>query len=897
MSLIDNLSDDDLERINSLLTPRIVDEYYVHVPHPAQQLALALNHEEMLWGGAAGGGKLLWISCEVLSINKGWTTIGELEVGDDIYDHEGNPTKVLAKSDIEYNGTYLITMDDGEKIFAHKDHLWNVSTQRQRDNYSRTDPSHKAKRRTNRKSRSITTKAGGEGSGKGGTIAAAQATALKNSMDAAERRDSYVRPSIWDYTTTMTTVEIKALMDAESRAVSIPVGSALQGTAEWKSAIPPYTFGAWLGDGDSNDGTIYVCADDYLDFTDELVKDGWNTTVTWFTKGRKQPFGKITLKNKNGATLRSILKDEGFLKNKNIPDWIIATSFADKQAFLGGILDTDGHVDSRGRIQFAMAREHLVNKTHEIFWSMGIAPTEVKYKKTLNQIEGFSGNSWRFDVSQCPSYLFRLPRKRDLLDSYNPSSQRKYKEQRYIQSIVKVDDIPMQCIQVDNDRGLFRVGRTFLTTHNSDFLLMAALQYCDIPGYSALILRRTWPDLNSPNSILDRFTSWMAGKNVHKREQGRIWEFPSGAKIQFGYASSDTDKYKFQGAEYQFVGFDEATQFEWSVYDYLKSRLRRPTIPCAICTLPLTRYFVDNNVRYRHTNNNVACDYPLPDPVSLEQYKPSEKDGMTIFEIPLRMRCTANPGGLSHIEFKEHFIDEETRDPKSIFIPATMDQNPYLDKESYKQQLEGMRPVDRERLLNGDWEVLEAGNLFERGNFVFVDSPPEPKDVKSRVRFWDLAASDGKNSDWTVGALCSVTHDGRWFIEDIIRVQYLPPDVEKLMRKTAEEDGLNVKIYSEQEPGSSGKAMVSHIKRHVLPGYQYDGERSTGSKTARANALVGQVGERNVYVVKNTKWNKILLDEADLFPNGAHDDQIDAIAGSFNKQTVKNKRARLVASW
>lgn len=422
----------------------------------------------------------------------------------------------------------------------------------------------------------------------------------------------------------------------------------------------------------------------------------------------------------------------------------------------------------------------------------------------------------------------------------------------------------------------------------SDYMLMAALQYVDIPGYSALILRRTWPDLNSPGAILDRFKEWMApfvnSKEVHRGDQGRLWTFPSGAKIQFGYAQRPEAKLKFQGAEYQFVGFDEGTQFEPEIYEYLLSRLRRPTIPCAICTNPLTRYYVNNVVRYRHSENGGACTTPLPNPGAIQQYQPAP-DGTTVFDIPLRMRVTANPGGLGHIYFKERFLEQRHVDGNgkkidAVFIPSALKDNPSLDQASYQEQLASLSLVDRERLLNGNWEIMDEGAFFARGDFNFIDEIPLDKDVIARARFWDFAASDGDRSDYTVGALCSITTSGRWVVEDIQRTRSLPQDVERLVRKTAIHDGISVKIYSEMEKGSAGKSLASHYTRNVLPGFQYKAIPVSGKKEDRAGALVSQVAEHNVDVI-NANWNLAFLDEFSTFPKGLHDDIVDACSHCF----------------
>ncbi|MFN7135392.1 MAG: terminase large subunit domain-containing protein, partial [Myxococcales bacterium] len=109
----------------------------------------------------------------------------------------------------------------------------------------------------------------------------------------------------------------------------------------------------------------------------------------------------------------------------------------------------------------------------------------------------------------------------------------------------------------------------------SDALLMAALQYADVPGYSAVLFRRTYADLAKPEALMDRANEWLRGADAKWNEQRKQWRFPSGAVLSFGHLEHENDKYEYQGAAYQFIGFDELTQFTRTQYLYLFSRLRR----------------------------------------------------------------------------------------------------------------------------------------------------------------------------------------------------------------------------------------------------------------------------------------------------------------------------------
>lgn len=422
----------------------------------------------------------------------------------------------------------------------------------------------------------------------------------------------------------------------------------------------------------------------------------------------------------------------------------------------------------------------------------------------------------------------------------------------------------------------------------SDALLMAALQYVDVPGYSALILRRTWPDLNAPGAILDRARTWLATTDAHQGDGGRIWTFPSGARIQFGYLQHEKDKYKYQSAEYQFVGFDELTHFDESQYKYLFSRIRRPQLSCVNCGTAVRRYrHANGNVYFKHTTKRgKKCPQVFPDPKVMRQYPGAKTDGLEIWDVPLRMRSATNPGGVGHAWVRAHFIDPRTRKGSAYFVPALLKDNPSLDQESYEANLRHLSAVDRERLLNGDWDVTEEGDYFKRHWFGIANEAPQSRKV---VRYWDLAATQD-DGDFTVGTKL-VLHEGRWYISDVVRGQWSPGQVEKIVQQTAAIDGRETSIRMEQEPGASGKSLVDHYRRNILVGYDFRGDRPSGDKATRAKPMSSAAEAGNVILIKG-QWNVPFLDEAALFPNGNNDDQIDTFSGAAN--ILANKMGRVL---
>jgi len=377
----------------------------------------------------------------------------------------------------------------------------------------------------------------------------------------------------------------------------------------------------------------------------------------------------------------------------------------------------------------------------------------------------------------------------------------------------------------------------------SSALLIAALQYVDVPGYAALILRRSFADLSLPGAIMDRANDWLRGTGAVWNDNKKTYTFPSGATLTFGYLEHEADKYRYQGAEFQFIGFDELTQFSETQYRYLFSRLRR----------------------------------------------------VATIDAPLRMRAASNPGGVGHEWVKRRFIDEG-RAAGRVFIPAKLDDNPHLQTDEYLQSLALLDHVTRMQLLRGDWDVRDKGPLFDRSWFEVVDTAPAGLRT---VRYWDLAATDPKTAadpDYTAGVLLGVTPGHVYYVLDVKRVRGTPQVVQALVAQTAAIDGRFTPIRMEQEPGSSGKTVIDHYTRNVLSGWAFAGVRSTGPKEARAAPVSSQAEAGNIKLVRGP-WVGAYLDELEAFPiAGVHDDQVDATSGALTDLMPVSRVGRPVAA-
>jgi predicted phage terminase large subunit-like protein len=378
----------------------------------------------------------------------------------------------------------------------------------------------------------------------------------------------------------------------------------------------------------------------------------------------------------------------------------------------------------------------------------------------------------------------------------------------------------------------------------SSALLIAALQYVSEPDYAALILRRTFRQLSLEDAIMDRAERWLSPTDAKWEGADKRWRFPSGATLTFGYLDTERDKYQYQSAAFQFIAFDELSQFTQSQYTYLFSRLTR-------------------------------------------------LEGST---IPLRMRAASNPGDIGHEFVKARFITPTHAEMKTkgrFFVPALLEDNPYVDQPAYEDSLIELDPVTYEQLRHGNWDISIAGNMFKRESFDIIASAP-PR--LQQVRYWDPAASEPKKNtdpDWTVGALMS-TSNGQYHIKSIVRFQKTPGEAEKIIKQTAQIDGIVTTIIMEQEPGASGMMAIDHYARDILQGYAFTGIKSSGSKVVRAQPFSAAVENGNVKICKDCQWIEDMLYELVAFPTkGIHDDIVDALSGAFNALSVPDTQEQV----
>ncbi len=480
-----------------------------------------------------GVGKALDLDTPVLT-TRGWSTMGALTVGDRVFHPDGTPTEVIAATDVMHDRPcYRVRFSDGAEMIADADHQWATSDYRQRQ------PRHQGPRSSVRTTRELAR-----------TLTARGGHTLNH---------------------------------------SVHVAAPLQFPTEQSLPVPPYTLGAWLGDGSSWHATL-TCADEEI--VEQVESDGytvrklsgqpyaWAITAKEDRQRRERDAlvlvaagatvaqaerqvglprggmlarglaprcagtrntrpaplsGDLPTYDRPWQPLRPALRNLGVLPTKHIPDIYLRAPLADRLALLQGIMDTDGTVSANGlQCEITLTNERLARDVHELITGLGHKATIRESDAKLNG--RVVGRRWRITF-QATLDVFRLPRKRTRRRPL--PTQRSLR--RYIVTVDPVPSRPVRCIQVDRSDGLYLAGRELITTHNSVLArqvctLLAAGRHPFMPKAAIRPRRTLLVDLENPPDLVRRGLRGIVGQvwdeGVDVDDRMWRWNRPGGIDLR-----------------------------------------------------------------------------------------------------------------------------------------------------------------------------------------------------------------------------------------------------------------------------------------------------------------------------------------------------------------------------
>lgn len=879
----------DFKKLNIKWTP-----YIPHEPTPKQLAFLMLRQREALFGGAAGGGKagVLVTSCNAAKMGYdpldhssmedfrmahghkvltpfGFKLLDDIAVGDAIINPDGTTSSVILVHPDQERVCYELEFLDGAKVIVAEDHLWAVKISGNRTRRKVGDP-------------------------------------YELPVDCSQEQS--FNTELCRRYKTVTTLQFKELFERAQddqekgrrpRWPLIPLmePANFQQSCGRAKMMPPYSLGVWLGDGSCLEATpSWFKPDEFIakEVRREYREYGMTDEIS--DRAREGSHGFI-----GGQTmdcLRSLKLSGCRAWEKFVPTAYKNGPVETRRAVLQGLLDTDGHVDSRGHSSFCSTSERLVDDVQYLARSLGYMATKTAKDEpvyTYNGEKKIGRPAWVvYLTGRDRNGLFRLPRKKGKTTELNNEGGRRLVSIRRLPK--KLDT---RCITVAHPNGLY-ITNDFIVTHNSDALLMSALQWVDVPGYNALVFRKTLTDLKQPGALLQRAHEWLDGTNAKYVPSEHKFIFPTfddegnpapPATLNFGYIGDAQQFLRYQGIEIQGVFWDEVTQHDESHYRYLFSRLRK-----------------------------LACHIHKTDSKGRPNYVPECSICRRQAFLPLICRSATNPGGPGaawvkrrfriepHISNKEaartgekqRFIGKHSKRP---FIPSFAKDNPFLNLEAYGHMLDELDPITREQLAEGRWDVT-ADSQFKRhwaryysvrGEYIILGEEgrgqPYHRDTLKIFAVVDPATTTkhgpGDTNTWmkqpsfTVISIFGLTDDYNLIWLDMIRFRRQAPEVIKALLRV---NKIWRPQYFVMESNGVGNAIVQQATREGLTVKPLFQRRDKLDNAAEAMIRM----ERGlIWFPENASWLQVVEDEVFYWTGDPRttDDIVDTMSNAARDVT------------
>jgi predicted phage terminase large subunit-like protein len=409
-------------------------------------------------------------------------------------------------------------------------------------------------------------------------------------------------------------------------------------------------------------------------------------------------------------------------------------------------------------------------------------------------------------------------------------------------------------------------------------LTMEPLRHIRREGFSAVIFRRTYPEIFAPGGLWDTAEMIYPAMGGVARQSSCEWFWPQyNSRVKFAHMQHEKDKFAWQSSQIPLLEFDELTHFSESVFWYMTSRNRlgRP--------MGGMRPYV-----------RAACN---PDSASwIANLIDWWIDPETGFPQPARagvVRWFVRPAGqMIWADKREDLVKYGL--PKSFtFVPSRIFDNK-IGMETdpgYLANLQALPSFERAQLLDGNWKIRPSrGTRFKKHWFDVRDTQCA---MVRQVRYWDRAGTEpnerNKDPDATAGVKWGIGQDGYFWILDCVTDKLTPGGVKQMIHNIAKQDGRNCELWLEEDPGQAGKAeRVNYASDFAALGPRFN--RPTGSKWVRSGPFSAAAENGRIRVLRG-KWNKHFFEELEAFqdPNQlkpgeveGHDDQVDAGSGGFS---------------
>jgi len=451
-----------------------------------------------------------------------------------------------------------------------------------------------------------------------------------------------------------------------------------------------------------------------------------------------------------------------------------------------------------------------------------------------------------------------------------------------------------------------------LGSGKSEIAVIDFCQYVRIPNFIGVITRRTTPMLKGAGGIHTKCKRTFAKEFKDDPDYTYQWKEKDNKFVFYRKEKDSTGKIKlkevsqlylkhseheadteniWQSVEANLICIDEATQYSSIIVDYIMSRMRNPSCPEVKPKIKMTC-----NPMYNHFLRKWV------EPYLKEDGTPDRsKDGL------IRYFARVN-GEFLFGDTKKELMDltgeEEGNILSFTFISATVDDNKILQKidKRYVAWLKGLKGVDRQRLLEGNWYAKEEGDsYFLRKWITELDQAPDHTQFTKIVRAYDFAGTlpsdTNPNPDYTVSVKMGKLKTGEYVILEVLRTRIRFGDWEQHILENADRDGKRVEIIIPQDPNPMAKANSVRLATTICGyGYTCNTKRSAEGKLESFKPFAACAQNGSIFAVKdcgtdlfNKQFNTLefAYQEMEVFTGrrsnrkDGHDDVADAMSLAY----------------
>lgn len=661
-----------------------------------QKMAAESGADEVFFGGAAGGGKdqavpllryredflryngrypdefeipetIIEMETKILS-QSGWVNLSDIKVGDRIMNPDGSPQAVLKVIDNGVVPIYRVTFEDNTSALVGAGHLWGYWI-------ARSNPKSKSHRKN------------------GGGV---------RYLTGDWNQDYIVRGRIG------TTLHLKEHLEAGRHVITpICAPQRLARPVGRNRTMNPYLLGVLLGDGmltKVQDNTLTFCKpleDEAI--ANRLRSEGLQVELGYVdypdeTNNYTKPFACWNVIDESSyVAIGSYGLSYKRSWEKFIPTYYLWAPLEIREAVAQGLMDTDGYVDENGRhVEYCTTSRRLADDAAHLFRSLGyMVRIHIKPEERIINEDGSESvhrEAYRLMIQGNDiERLFSLPRKKERCRPFNGGVSW---AGRRVKSIEYECDEQSRCIVVNNPNHLY-ITDDFIVTHNSALLLLlAATQH-----RRSIIFRRVYPNLKG---MIEKSKELLRGV-ARYNSTDKMWRgIPGDRILEFGAMEYEEDREKYRGQEHDGKFYDELSEFTQSQFEFT-SAWNRTTIPGQHCKVVATfnppssrkgAWIIKKLAPWLDANYR-------GEPAAPGELRWFIRDRETNEDVEV-------PNG-DLLEYKGELLKPRSR----TFIPASLDDNPYLKDSGYRAMLQSLPEPLRSQLLYGKFDLTDDDHQYQ----------------------------------------------------------------------------------------------------------------------------------------------------------------------------------------